>query len=112
MQDCPNGVCAVPAATIETAISWRTDLSPKAFDGALAVQMKSQKHLTAGERKVAAILNSPDSPTRSRKVAYMESHIRVALDLSPTAAIDWSTINWAKVFQTIMSILIALLPLL
>ncbi len=63
-------------------------------------------------RRLLAILDAPDSRHRDRQLHRMERHARVHLDLADGAQIDWQSIDWAKVFDVLVKVLIALLPFL
>jgi len=53
----------------------------------------------------------PESEHKSRIMARLEAHARVHLGLSPTEAIDWSSIDWASLFEGLMKLLMLILPL-
>lgn len=90
----------------------RSDLDPKSFAGALGNQLAKKDKLTRQEKHIATIINSPDSPRRDRQLLRMERHVRAHLDLHPTDAVDWSRdIDWPTLLQTILQLLIKLLPL-
>lgn len=87
-------------------------LNKKSFAGALQGQLASKGRLTIGEKHILNILNAPDSAKRDRQLKRMERHVRAELDLHPTEAVDWSAIDWPTLFQTILQLLLKLLPLL
>lgn len=85
------------------------------FEEALREQFtlkRGGKKLSRWEKKLQKILDAKPSARRTRILNRMESHARVGLGLSATAKIDWSKIDWAKVFDFIMKLILALLPLL
>ncbi len=86
-------------------------LDGKTFAGSLSKQLASKGKLTLQERHLQRILNGPDTPRRDRQLARMESHVRVELNLSPTAVVDWSAIDWPTMIQRVLQLLIMLLPL-
>lgn len=111
-QNCPGGVCPVPetftAEPAEKLLASRK-LDSKSFAGAL------QKHVTGKtlqERKILNIINAPDSPRRDRQLARMERHVRAELNIPSNQAVDWSAIDWPTLIQTILQLLIKLLPLI
>lgn len=111
--ECPNGVCEVPEVIGAEAMPPMRSLDSKSFAGALQGQLaKKGVTMTLAERKLMKIVNGKDSPRRTRQLAHMERHVRAHLELSPTAAIDWSSIDWSKVLSTVLQLLIKLLPLL
>lgn len=67
-------------------------------------------------QRLLKLVNGPPSAKRTRILARLESHARAHLVsegmASATGAIDWSSIDWNKVFDTILKILMALLPFL
>lgn len=65
--------------------------------------------------RILAVLDAKPSKKRTRTIDRMERHARAALEGDANLngrAIDWSKIDWAKVFDIILKILTALLPLL
>ena len=111
---CPSGQCeTTQAKPVEAfgALPMRA-LNGKSFAGALQKELAERGSQSLAERRIMRILNSPDSDRRDRQVTRMERHVRVHLDLSPTAAIDWSAINWAELFAVILELLKKLLPLI
>lgn len=87
-------------------------LDPKSFAGALQKQIGKLERKTLAEKRIERIINSPDSAKRDRQLDRMERHVRVHLNLSPTAAVDWGAdIDWPALLETILELLIALLPL-
>ncbi len=87
-------------------------LDPKSFAGALQGQLAKLDRKTLSERRIERILNSPDSEKRDRQLSRMERHVRAHLDLHPTNAVDWGAdIDWPSLLETILDLLIAILPL-
>lgn len=85
------------------------------FEEALREQFtlkRGGKRLTLWEKKLKKLLDAKPSARRTRLLNRMEGHVRVALGKSPTEAIDWSKVDWNKVFDFIMKLLLAILPLL
>lgn len=58
-----------------------------------------------------AVLDSPPSDRRARKIARWEAHVRVDQGIAPTGPFDWSTIDWAKAILQILGIIFSLLLL-
>jgi hypothetical protein len=91
-----------------------------------------REHLTAEPtlkrrgKRLLAIIDGPPSKRRTRQLDRMERHAVAALDdkhlarlgIKATAlaggglGIDWSQVDWGKVLQTILEILMKILPLL
>ena len=67
--------------------------------------------LTWRQRKLLEILREPDCEQRRRRVQRMERRCRTEFGLGDEQ-IDWSTIPWKEILQTVLSILVAILPLL
>lgn len=109
--ECPGGECPVPEAVGAAA---PRQLDGKAFDGALQnalTKFGGKKH-KASERIILKIINAPDSPKRTRQLAVMEELTRAHLHLPAQGAIDWSQVDWSKILQGLIRVLIAILPLL
>lgn len=84
------------------------------------LNLEKQIEATGSRRRraarVLAILKAPDSLRRTRQVEMMEAHcaaqVRCVQGRAAHAEIDWSKIDWAALFDTLIKLLIALLPLL
>lgn len=81
------------------------------FETALRAQIATRK-ATRRAKRLLAILDAPRSRARTRRIERMERHAAAAAGLNSTAGIDWESIDWSKLFETILSILMKLLPLL
>lgn len=81
------------------------------FEKALRRELVTRPKLGLRGRRILAILDARDSKARTRRIAAMERHAAAAIN-QDAAAIDWDAIPWAKVFERILAVLIALLPLL
>lgn len=87
-------------------------LDAKSFAGALQKQLSKIERKSFAERRLERIINSPDSAKRDSQLDRMERHVRVHLGLSPTAAVDWGAdIDWPSLLETILELLLKLLPL-
>lgn len=86
------------------------------FETALREQLETQPRGRIRGRRLLKILDSKPSKRRTRILARLESHARAHLVsegmASATGAIDWGSIDWSKVFDTLLKILMALLPFL
>lgn len=83
------------------------------FETALRAQIEVSASRRRRARRVLEILDSRPSRRRTRQLARMERHALAALDSdAKIGAIDWSAIDWAKVFEKILEVLLKLLPLL
>lgn len=84
------------------------------FATALREQIVSRKATRRGKR-LLALIDSKPSKRRTRVLARLESHARVAAAEGGVTfgvgAIDWSKIDWGKLFETILTLLLRLLPL-
>jgi hypothetical protein len=85
------------------------------FETALKEQFAARmggKRLRRWERNLKELLEAGPSKKRTRILQRLERHARAALDLDARAAIDWSAIDWDKVFDFVMKVIMAILPLL
>lgn len=89
------GVAAVPMRALDA----------KSFAGALQTKLVAQPKRGIAERHYLRILNGPDSPRRDRQIARMERLVRAELNVGPTAAIDWQSIDWAAILRFLLTIL-------
>ena len=81
------------------------------FETALRREITSRK-ATKRAKRILAILDAPKSKRRTRRLERMERHAAVVADLDSVGAIDWGSIDWAKLFEQILAILMKLLPLI
>lgn len=82
------------------------------FGTALRREIKSRpdvRRIVA--RRVLAVLDAKPSATRTRRLQRMELAAAGAVGL-PVGKIDWGKIDWKKLFDAILSVLDAILPLL
>lgn len=78
------------------------------FEEALRDQIEGRPE-TIRSRRVLNVLDMEDGPRRDRILKRMERHAIVQLDLTgDVGKIDWSSIDWAKVFEMIIKLLAAL----
>ena len=85
------------------------------FETALRAKLEADPKRSRRARRVLEILDSRPSRRRTRRINAMENHAIAVLKtegLKPAAAIDWSKVDWAKVIDKILDILIQLLPIL
>ena len=82
-----------------------------------------RKHLEANPsrkrraKRILAILDSKPSRRRTRRIEAMEKHVEAQLAASGRMKYwvdmpDWSAIDWAKLIDIILKLLLALLPFL
>lgn len=82
------------------------------FEEALRDQIEGRPE-TIRSRRILAVLDMEPSARRDRILARMERHAAAELEIKGEAGkIDWSAIDWGKVFDTLMKILSAILPYL
>jgi hypothetical protein len=62
--------------------------------------------------RLLVLLNTPDSPRKTRRLARMEQHVRVHLGMDQAKVIDWSKIDWPTLFADILQLIMAIMPLL
>ena len=82
------------------------------FEQALREQCEKTTDRKRRSKRILAVLNSKPSKRRTRQLERMEQHAKVELEMTWRVNIDWSEIDWSKVFETILKLLLALLPLL
>lgn len=80
----------------------------RSFEVNLQEQLTGTPVLVRRAKRILDILNSPPSPRRTRRIARMERHAAAAIDA--TGKIDWSKVDWAKFLETILAVLLKLLP--
>lgn len=84
----------------------------QSFADNLQEQLESKSSLSFRENRILEILQGRPSARRTRQIARMEAHTRAHLGMGGNESIDWSSIDWAALLQTILQLLMALLPLL
>lgn len=83
------------------------------FETALRNQIEAKSKQSAGDQRIMDILDSKPSRRRDRQLDRMARHAAAAAQLSgDPSTIDWSTVDWSKLLETIMTVLLKLLPLL
>jgi len=81
-------------------------------------EKQDKEGLTGDEEKILKLLqekpkNAAQQRRKDRRVARLENHARAAIDRSPMDGwIDWSSFDWAKLLETILKVLVAILPLI
>lgn len=97
------------------------------FASVLQEQLKAQT-LPLRKRqakKVQKILDMPESDRKTRLLKRIEDHVQLELTHSDyeipaeamttqadgTTGIDWSKIDWSKVFDIVLKIILAIIPL-
>jgi hypothetical protein len=81
------------------------------FEEALRTQIESKPTRKLRAKRILNILNKPDSARRRFLLKRMENHAAAQLDVNPVG-FDWSTVDWSKLFDMLLKILLALLPFL
>jgi hypothetical protein len=87
------------------------------FETALRAQVEKRPRLGLKGRRILSVLNSRPSKRRARILARWEEvataavHAQAGTDPGKTGAIDWENIDWKKLFQTILELLLKFLPL-
>ncbi|VTT98956.1 unnamed protein product [Gemmataceae bacterium] len=109
-KDVPDPMPRPPAA--KAVQRPKGDAPRVTFEEALRDQIESRPE-TIRSQRVLKVLDMEDGPRRDRILARMERHAAAHLDLAGDAkGIDWSAIDWAKLFEQLLKILTALLPFL
>jgi hypothetical protein len=80
------------------------------FETALRQQIRDNKE-TKKAKRLLAFLDAPRTTFRKNILAKMEQHASVTVGKKGQVGFDWASIDWAKFFQQILSIIMALLPL-
>ncbi len=84
-----------------------------AFVSNLKAQLEADPDRSRRGEKILKIINSPDSPRRTRRLKRMEAHARAAAGGGKDhKVIDWSKVDWAKVIDKIIEIILKFLPLI
>ena len=79
------------------------------FEQALRQQLEATPDRKRRGKKLLALLNSPKSKRRTRKIERLQRHAEAHIGREPG---DWSDIDWASLFDTLLKLLLALLPFL
>lgn len=87
------------------------------FETALREQLETQPRGRIRGKRLLKILDSKPSKRRTRILARLEAHARTHLVSegvvgADAVGFDWSSVDWQKVFDVILKILLALLPFL
>lgn len=78
----------------------------------LRLHLLAMSDRTYQEDRILAMLDEPDGPRHRRQLRRMETRCRHEAGYSSSEGIDWSSIDWAKVLQIFIKVLLTLLPLL
>lgn len=82
------------------------------FAAELEAHLESKPDLRRRGKKILAVIQSRPSKKKDRILARMERHAAAAIDRDVGVGIDWSEIDWKKVIEIIIKVLLMLLPLL
>jgi hypothetical protein len=89
------------------------------FASALREQIVTRKVRGLRARRLLALIDGPKTRRRERVLTRLERHATAELvsmgrmtAAQAAGAIDWSAIDWNKVFDVILKILLAILPFL
>jgi hypothetical protein len=82
------------------------------FEQALREQLEADPKRTLRARLLLEVLNRRPSKRRTWILNRLEAHAAAAAGVEDQVGIDWGAINWQKLFETILQILLAILPLL
>lgn len=81
------------------------------FATALGAHLEAKPKPKLLERRLLKIINSPPSKRRTAILKALETRARDKLGVGATAAIDWEKIDWQKVLDFLLKLLVILLPL-
>ncbi len=79
------------------------------FEQALREQCEATDARRRKAKRILAVLDAAPSKRRTRRLDRMQRHVEVELGMNIA---DWSDIDWPKLFDTILKLLLALLPFL
>ena len=82
------------------------------FEQALREQCEKTSDRKRRAKRILAVLDSRPSKRRTRRLERMERHAAAELGRDASEIGDWSEIDWSKVFEMILKVLLTLLPLL
>lgn len=78
----------------------------KLFESGLLQQLEAKPKLSMRDKRIVAVLKSPPSQRRTRKIERWENAARAAGGVDPTTgAIDWQNFDWAKFLEVILQII-------
>ena len=77
------------------------------FEHNLRQTLEPTPDLRRRGKKILAILDDKPSRRRTRRIAAMERH--AAAHFGEGRAIDWSKIDWSKIIEVLLPLLLALL---
>lgn len=61
-------------------------------------------------KRLLAIIDGPHSRRRTRILERLERHARVQMGFGEKQKIDWSTVDWGKLFEELLKFFLAILP--
>jgi hypothetical protein len=81
------------------------------FATALGAHLETKKKPKLLERRLLKILNAAPSKRRTAILKALETRARDKLGVGATQAIDWSAVDWQKILDFLLKLLVILLPL-
>ena len=81
------------------------------FAAGLGGYLAEKPKLTKQEKRLQEILDAKPSRLRTALLRAMEAHARAHLGIGPKEKIDWSAVDWQKVFSFILQLFMFLAPL-
>lgn len=91
------------------------------FEKALRAELEARPRLGISGRLIRRVLDMRPSKKRERILKRLEAHARTTVEVEAPAAlagakagsaIDWSKVDWSKVFDMVLKVIVAILPLL
>lgn len=79
----------------------------KVFAEKLKQHLEASPKLTRRGAKVLAVLKSRPSRRKERQIRRMELH--AAAELDQDGAVDWNALNWDRLIEQILSVLLKVL---
>ena len=82
------------------------------FVSNLKAQLEADPDRGRRGARILRVINSRDSKIRTRRLARMEAHARAVIGGDVNTAIDWSKVDWGKVIDKIIDIILKFLAII
>lgn len=80
------------------------------FETALRTEIVTRK-ATRRSKRLMELLDSKPSKLRTARLARLERHAALVAGVEGGVGFDWGSIDWAKLFDSILALLLKILPL-
>ena len=81
------------------------------FSTALGAHLSAKPKPKLLERRLLKIIRSAPSKRRTAILKALETRARDKLGVGATQAIDWEAVDWGKILDFLLKLLVILLPL-